>query len=304
MGEELYRVLSALATEARNPDTEDLDRLGARDLVARLNAQDARVHEAVRAALPAIARAAELAAASLGEGGRLIYVGAGTSGRLGVLDASECPPTFGVAPDRVVGIIAGGPPALVRSQEGVEDDPARGAADLAALDPGPSDTVVGISACHRTPYTVAAVEEAARRGCRTAFITADAGAAVPGEAVIRLVVGPEAVAGSTRLKAGSAQKMTLNLISTAAMVLTGRIYRNMMVDLSAGSEKLIERGRGVVMAVTGLDYAAAAALLERAGGQVKLALLMQLAGLEAGAAAERLAAAGGHLARALGEIPA
>jgi N-acetylmuramic acid 6-phosphate etherase len=199
----------------------------------------------------------------------------------------------------VQGIIAGGPAALRMSAEGVEDDVPSAVADLAALDPGPRDTVIGISASHRTPYTVAAVEEAARRGCRHAFITANARVSVPGQVVIRLLVGPEAIAGSTRLKAGSAQKMTLNMISTAAMILTGKVYTNLMVDLKPLSEKLVERSRGVVAAVTGLDYDAAAALLQRADGRVKVALLMHLGACDADEAAARLDAAGGHLRRAL-----
>jgi N-acetylmuramic acid 6-phosphate etherase len=305
MGEELLNSLRRLVTEQANPATAALDSLDALGIVRCLNGEDLRVPVAVAAALPAVARAAELAAASFAAGGRLIYVGAGTSGRLGVLDAAECPPTFGTAPGQVVGIIAGGPPSLTRSAEGVEDDAAAGAADLAALDPGPADTVVGISASHRTPYTVAAIEEAIRRGCRTVFVTANAEVAVPGEVVICLLVGPEALAGSTRLKAGSAQKLVLNMISTAAWVLAGKVYGNRMVDLQATSAKLVERSRGLLMELAGLDYAAATRLLEAAGGSVKTALMMQLGACTREEAQARLAAAGGHLRRALaGDPPA
>jgi len=298
MGEDLLKRLSGLVTEARNPETEFLDRLDTLSLLQRLNDEDARVAGAVREALPDIARAVEMAASSLRRGGRLIYAGAGTSGRLGVLDASECPPTFGVEPSRVVGLIAGGPAALLRSQEGLEDRSELGAADLAALDPGPADTVIGISASHRTPYTVGAVREAVSRGCATAFITCNPEVRVPGEVAIRLVVGPEALTGSTRMKAGSAQKMALNMISTAAMVLTGRAYGNLMVDLKPASLKLRERSLGLIMEIARVDYRRARELLEAAGG-VKCALLMEMAQLEKDEAERRLSEAGGRLRDAL-----
>ncbi len=301
MGEELLRKLRGLDTESVNPDTADLDSLDALGIVSRLAAEDAKVPAAVAAALPELAAVAELAAASFAAGGRLIYVGAGTSGRLGVLDAAECPPTFGSDPEQVCGIIAGGRESLIRSREGVEDRAGQGVADLAELDPGPADTVVGISASHRTPYTVGAVEEAIRRGCATAFITANPAVAVPGDQVIRLLVGPEAITGSTRLKAGTAQKLALNMISNAAMILSGKVYGNRMVDLEALSEKLVERGRGLIMDLADLDYDAAAALLAAADGQVKTALLMHLAACEADVARSRLARVGGHLRRALAE---
>jgi N-acetylmuramic acid 6-phosphate etherase len=299
MGEELLRKLRGLDTESVNPDTTDLDRLDALGIVSRLAAEDAKVPGAVAAALPELAAVAELAAASFAAGGRLIYVGAGTSGRLGVLDAAECPPTFGSDPELVRGLIAGGHESLIRSREGVEDRAEQGVADLAELAAGPADTVVGISASHRTPYTVGAVEEAVRRGCATAFITCNPEVAVPGDHVLRLLVGPEAITGSTRLKAGTAQKLALNMISNTAMILSGKVYGNRMVDLDALSEKLVERGRGLIMDLTDLDYPAAAALLGAADGHVKTALLMHLSGCEAAAARSRLDAAGGHLRRAL-----
>jgi len=300
LGEKLLSELSRLITESRNPETEFLDQLDTLSLLQRLNDQDAQVPAALRAALADIAKVTEMAAGSFRAGGRLIYVGAGTSGRLGVLDAAECPPTFGTDPSQVLGIIAGGPPALLLSQEGLEDRPELGASDLSAVNAGPADTVVGISASHRTPYTIGAVEEARRRGCRTAFITCNPDVQVPGEAVIRLVVGPEALTGSTRLKSGSAQKMALNMISTAAMVLTGRVYGNLMVDMVPWSEKLEERGRGLIMTLTGLDYERAKELLSE-GGNVKTSLLMQMAGLDREAAESRLAKAGGFLRKALEE---
>jgi N-acetylmuramic acid 6-phosphate etherase len=299
MGEDLLRQLAGLATEARNPETEDLDRLDALGIVMRMSAQDAGVAGAVAAAAPAIASVAELAARSFAAGGRLIYLGAGTSGRLGVLDAAECPPTFGTEPEQVIGIIAGGASSMFRSSEGVEDDAQAGRADLLAVDPDPADTVVGISASHRTPWTVGAVEEAERRGCSTAFMTANPAVAVPGRVVVRLLVGPEAITGSTRLKAGSAQKMALNLISSAAMVLSGKIYGNLMVDLRPVSAKLRERSHGMIMALTGLEYAAAAELLVRSGKRVKTALLMELGELDREAAERALIEAQGSLRAAL-----
>ncbi len=299
MGKELLNELASLATEGRNPETEDLDRLDALGIVQRMAAQDAKVAGAVAGAAAEIAAVAEMAARSFAMGGRLVYLGAGTSGRLGVLDAAECPPTFGSDPAQVVGLIAGGAPSMFRSSEGVEDDEQAGIRDLLAIAPAPGDTVVGISASHRTPWTVAAVREAEKIGCSTAFITANPSVDVPGQVAIRLLVGPEAIAGSTRLKAGSAQKMTLNLISSAAMVLSGKVYGNMMVDLNPVSEKLRARSHGMIMALTDLDYEAAGELLARAGGSVKLALLMELGNMESEAAASALAAASGRLREAL-----
>jgi N-acetylmuramic acid 6-phosphate etherase len=299
MGEELQKLLASLSTEGSNPATGDLDRLSALDIACRLNTEDARVAGVVAGALPDIARVAEMAAASFRSGGRLIYLGAGTSGRLGVLDASECPPTFGVDPELVQGLIAGGLPALTRSQEGAEDSRQNGIADLDALDPIGLDTVVGISASHMTPWTVAGVERAVELGCSTAFVTCNSEVAVPGEVVVRLPVGPEAVTGSTRLKSGTAQKMCLNMISTTAMILIGKTFGNYMIDLDPLSEKLVERSRGLIMTLTRLDYREATALLESADGKVKLALLMHLGDLERPRAEARLEAADGHLRRAL-----
>ena len=304
MGKELLHQLSALSTEMRNPETEDLDRLDALGIVLKMAAQDAGVAGAVAAAAGEIAAVAEMAARSFASGGRLIYLGAGTSGRLGVLDAAECPPTFGSDPAQVVGLIAGGAPSMFRSSEGVEDDGEAGRRDLLALEPREIDTVVGISASHRTPWTVAAVGEAEARGCATAFITCNASVAVPGGVAIRLLVGPEAITGSTRLKAGSAQKMALNLISSAAMVLSGKVYGNLMVDLRPASGKLLERSFGMIMALTELNYDEAGELLTRAGGSVKLALLMELGGMESEAAALALALAGGRLREALAAVEA
>lgn len=295
MGEKLLHLLSELNTEARNPETEYLDQLDSLSLLQRLNEQDSRASEAVREALPEIQKALEMTASSFREGGRLIYVGAGTSGRLGVIDAAECPPTFGTDPAQVVGLIAGGPPSLLQSREGIEDDPEQGARDLAELEAGPSDTVIGISASHRTPYTIGAIEEAERRSCRTAFVTSNPEVQVPGDCVIRLLTGPEAITGSTRLKAGTAQKMTLNMISTAAMVLTGKVYGNLMVDLRPLSDKLVERSRGMVMTLTELSYEEATNLLHSAEGRVKTALLMHWTGLDFEEAEEKLRDSGGIL---------
>ncbi len=299
MSEKLLRQLANLATEARNPATEDLDRLDALGIVRRMAAEDACVAGAVAEACPAIAKVAEAAARSFAAGGRLIYAGAGTSGRLGVLDASECPPTFGSPPEQVVGLIAGGAPSMFRSSEGVEDQEEAGRRDFLALTPEAVDTVVGISASHRTPWTLACVREAERLGCATAFITSNPTVPVPGDVAIRLIVGPESITGSTRLKAGTAQKMTLNLISSAAMILSGKVFGNLMVDLRPVSAKLLERSHGMIMTLTGLDYDAAAQLLVRAEGSVKCALAMELGGMDREAAEAALVAAGGQLRRVL-----
>jgi N-acetylmuramic acid 6-phosphate etherase len=276
----------SLLTESRNPDSEAIDGLDPLGIVALMNAEDARVVEAVRAELSAVALAVEWAAHRFGRGGRLIYVGAGTSGRLGVLDASECPPTFGTPPGMVVGLIAGGPTALTRAVEGAEDDADRGAIDLAALDVNGDDLVVGIASSGRTPYVLGAVGEASRRGAATVGIACNRpsrlGAAVDLE--IAPLVGPEVIAGSTRLKAGTATKMILNMITTGAMVRLGKTLGNRMIDLSPSNEKLRIRSRRMLRELTGLDDANAAEVLRRCGGRLKLALVVALAGVEPGEA--------------------
>lgn len=271
-----FEEFARLATEQRNPRTFDLDTLEISGILQRISAEDHTVPAVVARELPQIARAVELVVASFKEGGRLIYAGAGTSGRLGVLDASECPPTFGSPPEMVQGVIAGGHGALIRAVEGAEDRENEGEQAMHDLEVGPRDTVIGLAASRRTPYVVAAIRLARRLGARTAFVTC-----TPREefrldvdVAICPVVGPEVLMGSTRMKAGTAQKLVLNMITTAAFVRIGKVYENMMVDLMATSEKLVERSRRTVMTVAGVDYEAAARAIEAAGKSVKTAIVM------------------------------
>lgn len=296
-----FEEFARLATEQRNPRTLDLDSLDIPALLERLSAEDHTVPAAVAKELPHIARAAELVVTSFREGGRLLYVGAGTSGRLGVLDAAECPPTFGSDPEVVQGVIAGGYAALVRAVEGAEDREGEG--ERAMLERGVSgrDTVIGIAASRRTPFVVAALRVARRLGARTAFITCTPREEFQLEVDVAIcpVVGPEAIMGSTRLKAGTAQKLVLNMITTAAFVRSGKIYENMMVDLMATSQKLVERSRRTVMIVTGVDYATASRAIEAAGKSVKTAIVMLKLGCDRAQAEGRLARAAGFVRAAL-----
>jgi N-acetylmuramic acid 6-phosphate etherase len=265
-----------LATEQRNPRTADLDTLDVTAILERINAEDRTVPEAVGREIPWITKAVELVVASFREGGRLIYVGAGTSGRLGVLDASECPPTFGSDPSMVQGVMAGGGTALVRAVEGAEDRVAEGEKAIHDLGVGPKDTVIGIAASRRTPFVVAALAAARSLGARTAYVTCTPRSefALDVDVAICPVVGPEVIMGSTRMKAGTAQKLVLNLITTTAFVRMGKVYENMMVDLMATSQKLVERSRRTVMTVANVDYETAARAIEDAGKSVKTAIVM------------------------------
>lgn len=271
-----------------------------------MNAEDRTVAAVVATQRDAIAKAIELVESAFRAGGRLFYVGAGTSGRLGVLDASECPPTFGTEPEMVQGIIAGGPGALTRSQEGAEDQAADGAAAMVERAVTTRDVVVGIAASGTTPYVRGALERAMALGAKTAIVACsvlpdDLARAVT--VAIVVLTGPETVTGSTRLKAGTATKMVLNMISTGALVRLGKTYGNLMVDLRAMSAKLVDRGERIVMEVCGVDRAAAHALIERAGGSVKTAIVMAKLKLERAAAEAKLAAAGGVIRRAVNEGP-
>lgn len=288
-------------TEANNPQTRQIDSLSAREIVALINAEDMRVAPAVGAVGDAIAAVAERAAAGIRRGGRLIYVGAGTSGRLGVLDAAECPPTYSTPPEMVVGLIAGGAPALTHAVEAVEDAPEDGRRDIAAAGVGPDDVVVGIAASGRTPYVLGAVAEARARGAFTAGVTCSHPSPLSDavDTVIAPLVGPEVVAGSTRMKAGTAQKLVLNSISTTVMIRLGKTYGNLMVDLQPLNEKLRRRTALILRDLTGLGEAEAHALLAEAGHDLKAALVMGLAGVGAAEARERLRAAGGHVRGAL-----
>ncbi|MFB8199597.1 N-acetylmuramic acid 6-phosphate etherase [Kitasatospora purpeofusca] len=289
------------ATETARPEWAGIDRLGTPELLRLLNAEDRTVAGAVARELPRIAVVVDSVAARMARGGRLVYAGAGTAGRLGVLDASECPPTFGTDPGRVVGLIAGGPEALFRAVEGAEDRPELAAADLAALALTPEDTVVGVSASGRTPYTVAAVRQARRAGALGVGLAGAAGSPLVAAAELGIEVetGPEVLAGSTRLKAGTAQKLVLNLISTAVMVRLGRTYGNLMVDVRAGNAKLRERARRIVVDITGADEETARLALTATGGEAKAAVLVVLAGVDAPTAAHLLATADGRLREAL-----
>lgn len=296
-----FEEFALLATEQRNPRTLDLDRLEVPDLLARIHAEDRTVPDAVGRELPWIAEAVERVVRSFRHGGRLIYVGAGTSGRLGVLDASECPPTFGSDPDQVVGVIAGGYTAVVRAVEGAEDRSDHGEKSMDDLQVSPDDTVVGIAASRRTPFVVAAIARARALGASTVYVTCTPREEfnLPVDVAICPVVGPEVLMGSTRMKAGTAQKLVLNMISTAAFLRTGKAYENMMVDLLATSQKLVERSRRTVMTVAGVDYETAARAIEAAGRSVKTAIVMVKLGCSREEAEQRLATADGFVRRAL-----
>jgi len=291
----------ALTTEGRNPHTTALDTMGALEIVRAMNAEDATVAIAVGQEAVAISAAVAGIVARFAQGGRLVYVGAGTSGRLGVLDASECPPTFNTPPGLVVGVIAGGRRALTESVEAAEDDPDVGAADIVALDIKAADAVVGIAASGRTPYVLGAVAEARRRGAFTVGVACNAGTALAAavEVAIEVVVGPEVVSGSTRLKAGTAQKMVLNMLSTGAFVLSGKTYGNLMVDVRATNEKLRQRAVHIVQEATGLDAHDATAVLAGAGGEIKTAIVVALAGVSPEEARARIARCGGRVRAAL-----
>lgn len=300
-----FEEFARLATEQRNPRTLDLDTLDVPRLLERISAEDHTVPAAVAAEIPYIARATELVVATFREGGRLIYVGAGTSGRLGVLDASECPPTFGSDPDRVQGVMAGGYGALVRAVEGAEDRSDEGVRAMDEREVGPADTVIGLAASRRTPFVVAALGRARERGARTAYITCTPRSEFKLDVDVAIcpVVGPEVLMGSTRMKAGTAQKLVLNMITTSAFVRIGKAYENMMVDLKATSEKLVERSRRTVMTVTGADYATAARAIEDAGKSVKTAIVMLKLGCGRAEAETRLAKAQGFVRAAITGAP-
>ncbi|MEU4535978.1 N-acetylmuramic acid 6-phosphate etherase [Streptosporangium sp. NPDC023825] len=293
--------LSTLSTEQSDPRYSRIDRLPT-DQVARLmNAADTAVPAAVGEAIPEISAAVDAVVARMKSGGRLFYVGAGTSGRLAVLDASECPPTFGTDPELVQGVIAGGTPALTRSVEGAEDDHAGGAAALGERGVGALDAVVGVSASGRAPFVLGALAEASRRGALTVGLSCNAATPLSAAALhpIEVIVGPEVVTGSTRLKAGTAQKLVLNMISTIAMVKLGRTYGNTMIEVSAMNSKLADRAARMVSDITGAALSAARSALEAAGWHVKVAVLMIEHGLDAGGARVLLERHGDQLEAAL-----
>ncbi|MGP3951728.1 N-acetylmuramic acid 6-phosphate etherase [Streptomyces sp. 7N604] len=293
--------LDSLTTEAFRSELADIDQLPTLEIAKIMNGEDATVPGAVAAVLPQIAAAIDATAARMARGGRLVYAGAGTAGRLGVLDASECPPTFNTAPTEVVGLIAGGPSAMVTSVEGAEDSKEPAAADLDALGLTADDTVVGISASGRTPYAIGAVEHARACGALTIGLSCNAGSALAAAAEhgIEIVVGPELLTGSTRLKAGTAQKLVLNMLSTITMIRLGKTYGNLMVDVRASNEKLRARSRRIVSLATGAPDAEIEAALAATDGEVKNAILTILGGVDAPTAERLLAASQGHLRAAL-----
>lgn len=289
-------------TEHVLPEYALIDRMGVRELAETMNRADETVPAAVRRALPTISDAIAAAGTRFSRGGRLVYLGAGTSGRLGVLDAAECPPTFHIEPARVIGLIAGGRSAMFEAVEGAEDDEDGGGRDLLGLDPGPLDTVVGITASGRTPYVIGALRAARSAGALTISIACSTPSAVAAYAdhAIEVPVGGEVLAGSTRLKAGTAQKQVLNMISTIVMIQSGRTYGNLMVDLHVSNAKLTDRAIRIIVRISGADREHAARALAEAGNEVKTAIAMLRFGEDADAARARLAAAGGRLADVIG----
>ncbi|ENM3850592.1 N-acetylmuramic acid 6-phosphate etherase [Vibrio cholerae] len=299
----LIAALSHLVSEGRNPDTMDIDLLSSQEIVERLNQQDKQVPLAVEAVLPQIAQAVDKITASFKQGGRLIYLGAGTSGRLGVLDASECPPTFGVSDQMVIGLIAGGKEAMFTAQEGAEDNATLGAHDLQQIDFSSKDVLVGIAASGRTPYVIGALEYANDLGATTIALSCnpDSPIAEIAQIAISPVVGPEALTGSTRLKSGTAQKLVLNMLTTASMIRLGKSYQNLMVDVRATNRKLIARAVRIVMQATDCQREEAEALLKESHNNAKLAILMHLTGINYEQATAKLSQSDGFLRRAMEE---
>ncbi|MET8124761.1 N-acetylmuramic acid 6-phosphate etherase [Streptomyces sp. NPDC005065] len=302
---ELRAELATLTTEAFRPELAEIDRLDTLEIARIMNGEDRTVPTAVAARLPEIAAAIDGTAARMARGGRLIYAGAGTPGRLGILDASECPPTFNTDPSEVIGLIAGGPSAIITAVEGAEDSKELAAADLEALDLTPDDTVVGISASGRTPYAIGAVEHARAKGALTIGLSCNADSALgaAAEHPVEIVVGPELLTGSTRLKAGTAQKLVLNMLSTITMIRLGKTYGNLMVDVRASNEKLRARSRRIVALATGASDEEIEAALAATDGEVKNAILTILGRVDGPTAATLLSASDGHLRAALAAAP-
>ena len=296
--------LSVLVTESRNKETMGLDQMTPLEIVTVMNREDGKAVEAVEEVLPQIAQAIVWCTDSLKQKGRIIYIGAGTSGRLGVLDAVECPPTFGVSPDVVVGLMAGGTPAFVRAVEGAEDSQIMGEEDLKEIHLSPADIVIGLAASGRTPYVIYGLRYAKKIGCRTVAVSCNRDSEIGKEAdlAIEPVPGPEVLTGSTRLKAGTVQKMVLNMISTGSMVGIGKVYQNLMVDVVQTNMKLITRAENIVMTATGCTREEARDCLEEAEGSVKLAITMILLQCSAKSAKTRLNRAGGYVRNAIQDV--
>lgn len=294
-------MLDKLATERRNERTMQLDEMSVEELLRVMNEEDQSVPHVIKQELPVIAQVVDRAITSFKRGGRLIYIGAGTSGRLGILDAAECVPTFGVSSDMVVGLIAGGERALIKAVEGAEDRKDLAVNDLKALHLNERDTVVGIAASGRTPYVIGGLDYAQEVGATTAALSCNKGAAISEHAEFKIEVetGPEVLTGSTRLKAGTAQKLVLNMISTASMIGVGKVYQNLMVDVQPTNEKLEVRAKRMIAEATGVDEQTAARYFDASGGHVKTAIVMILADVPHAEAVERLERANGFVREAL-----
>jgi N-acetylmuramic acid 6-phosphate etherase len=301
MQDGVFDEIKNLITEARNPASEDIDSKSTEEILRIINTEDHTIPAIIEREIPYIAKAANIIVDAFKEGGRLFYVGAGTSGRLGVLDAAECPPTFGTNPEMIQGIIAGGERALVRAQEGSEDMAEKGASDLMDQRFTKKDIACGIAASYRTPYVLSAIKKARELGAKTIYVTCNPRTDVKLDVDVAIcpVVGPEVVMGSTRMKAGTATKLVLNMLTTTAMIRLGKVYGNMMVDLQMNSRKLEERSKRTVMMVTGVDYKEASNVLKKSGGHVKTALVMILANVDANKARKRLEASDGFVRKAI-----
>ncbi len=301
MSRTIFDEIKNLVTEKQNEATKDIDKKSVREILEMINDQDKNVPLAVENEIPYIEKAVHVVVHAFKNNGRLFYVGAGTSGRLGVLDASECPPTFGVSPELVQGIIAGGNKALIRAQEGAEDLSEKGAEDLLERGFTKNDVLCGIAASRRTPYVIGAIGQARKLGAQTLYVTCTPRSEmnINVDVAICPVVGPEVIMGSTRLKAGTATKLVLNMITTTSMIRIGKVYGNMMVDLQMTSIKLQERSKRIVMMVSGLSYDEASEYLEKADGHVKTALVMILAQVDEKSAKERLKNADGFIYKAI-----
>ena len=293
--------LSKLTTESRNPETMKLDQMTPYEIACVMNREDEKVVKAIKEVIPQIATAIEWTAQSLKNGGRIIYIGAGTSGRLGVLDAVECPPTFGVSRELVVGLIAGGEKAFAEAVEGAEDSKTLCEEELKGVSLLKEDIVIGLAASGRTPYVVHGLRYAGSIGCKTVAIACNAGSDIGKEAKLAIepVTGPEVLTGSTRLKAGTAQKMILNMISTGSMVGIGKVYENLMVDVKQSNEKLVVRSQNILITATGCSREEARYVLEQAEGHVKTAVTMIMSGCGAEEARQKLSQAGGKVREAL-----
>ncbi len=298
----LFHEISKLTTEQRNPNSMDIDARSTREILEIINSDDKKVALAVEKEIPYIEKAVEVIVKALKSGGRLLYFGAGTSGRLGVVDASECPPTFGTPFGMIEGFIAGGKEAMFRAQEGAEDYEENGAKDILAAEVTSKDIVCGIAASRRTPYVIGAVKKAKEIGAATLFVTTNPRENFDIKEVDIAIcphVGPEIIMGSTRMKSGTAQKLVLNMLTTAAMIRMGKVYENMMIDLQMTNKKLVERSKRIVMTITGVSYDEAAKYLTQAGGHVKTALVMILAKVDSEEAKVRIESADGFVRKAI-----